>query len=70
MKNLLRTIHEFITDAMAKSCIVENILIAKVQEVDEDGDLVTFDCIYCTILRVAMIFIVLGFILGYSLCHL
>lgn len=61
--NILRKIHNSIVLYMSKLWIVEHILIAKVQE-EEDGVLVTYDCIYCTILRNAIIFSILGFILG------
>lgn len=60
MKYIFKQIHYKITERMAKSWIVENILIAKVKE---DGD--EYDCIYCTILRNAVLFSCIGFIIGY-----
>lgn len=60
----MRKLHEFITTQMAKSWIVENILIAKYDDVDEDGNIVQVDCIYCTILRVAIIFFLAGGLFG------
>ena len=60
MKDKLMTIHYWIVDIMAKSWIVENLLIAKVHE---DGEV--YDCIYCTILRNAVLFALIGFIVGY-----
>lgn len=63
----MRKIHDFITTQMAKSWIVENILIAKYDDVDEDGNTVQYDCIYCTILRVAIIFFIAGSLFGTEL---
>lgn len=60
MRDLLLKIHNKITNTMADMWIVENVLIAKVKE---DGE--TYDCIYCTILRNAVIFVIIGLILGY-----
>lgn len=62
MKDKLMTIHYWIVDIMAKSWIVENLLIAKVSE---NGEL--YDCIYCTILRNAVIFLIIGLIVGFFL---
>lgn len=59
----LRACHDYITDRMAKSWFVENILIAKITE--EDG--LDYDCIYCTIIRNAILFSCIGFIIGYFL---
>lgn len=59
----IRHYHDTIVGYMAKSWIVENILIAKITEI-EDGQKVTYDCIYCTILRNAIIFFILGAIVG------
>lgn len=64
--NILQKLHNAITNYMSKLWIVEHILIAKVTE-EEDGALVTYDCIYCTILRNAIIFFALGVILGLNI---
>lgn len=64
--NILQKLHNAITGYMSKLWIVEHILIAKVTE-EEDGALVTYDCIYCTILRNAIIFFALGVILGLNI---
>lgn len=64
--NILQKLHSAITSYMSKLWIVEHILIAKVTE-EEDGVLVTYDCIYCTILRNALIFFALGVILGLNI---
>lgn len=64
--NILQKLHNSITSYMSKLWIVEHILIAKVTE-EEDGALVTYDCIYCTILRNALIFFALGVILGLNI---
>lgn len=64
--NILQKLHNAITNYMSKLWIVEHILIAKVTE-EEDGALVTYDCIYCTILRNAIIFFALGAILGLNI---
>lgn len=61
MREFLMKIHYKIVDIMAKSWIVENILIAKVREAD--GEI--YDCIYCTILRNAVLFLIIGLIFGY-----
>ena len=61
MRNFLPKIHYLIVNAMAKSWIVEHILIAKVRE--DDGEI--YDCIYCTILRNAVLFMIIGLIIGY-----
>lgn len=45
---------------MSESWFVENILIAKVTE--DDGT--EYDCIYCTIIRNAVLFACIGFIFG------
>ena len=65
MKDKLMKIHYAITAIMAKSWIVENLLIAKVEE---DGEV--FDCIYCTILRNAVLFGSVGFLIGCILGYL
>lgn len=64
MKEILWKIHEWIVNKMAKSIIVENILIAKYNENDDDGNVVQVDCIYCTIIRVSSIFFLLGALVG------
>lgn len=60
MKDKLMAIHYWIINIMAKSWVVENLLIVKVRE---DGEV--YDCIYCTILRNAVLFTLIGFIIGY-----
>ena len=60
MKDKLMAIHYWIINIMAQSWVVENLLIAKVRE---DGEV--HDCIYCTILRNAVLFTLIGFIIGY-----
>ena len=62
MKDFLMRIHYKIVDVMAESWVVENILIAKVRE---DGEL--HDCIYCTVLRNAVLFLCIGITFGYVL---
>lgn len=59
----LRRIHDKVTTYMSKSWFVEYILIATVTE--DDGT--KYDCIYCTIIRNAIIFSIIGLILGYGL---
>lgn len=59
MKAILHKIHEFVTGKMANSRFVENVLIAKYT----DGG-VQHDCIYCTIIRVGILFWVLGVLTG------
>lgn len=56
---ILQKIHEKVTTLMSQSWIVENILIAKVTT--DDGE---YDCIYCTILRNAVLFACIGFVVG------
>ena len=63
MREFLMKIHHKIVDIMAKSWIVEHLLIAKVR--DDDGEI--YDCIYCTILRNAVLFAIIGLIFGYFL---
>lgn len=60
---ILQIVHNAITNYMSKLWIVEHILIAKVTE-EDGGVLVTYDCIYCTILRNAVIFFALGLLIG------
>ena len=60
MKDKLMAIHYWIITIMSKNWVVENLLIAKVRE---DGE--EYDCIYCTILRNAVLFTLIGFIIGY-----
>lgn len=66
---ILRKIHEKVTTKMSESWFVENVLIAKVTE--DDGT--EYDCIYCTILRNAVLFMcigcIFGVLLGYLLCQ-
>ena len=57
---ILRKIHEKVTTKMSESWFVENILIAKVTEYDGTE----YDCIYCTIIRNAVLFACIGFIFG------
>ena len=64
MTKIFSKIHHAITESMAKSWIVEHILIAKVTEITQNG-VEKYDCIYCTILRNAVIFSIIGLILGY-----
>lgn len=63
----MHKIHEYITTWMSNSWFVENLLIAKYDDVDEDGNTVQVDCIYCTILRVAIIFFLAGSLFGTDL---
>lgn len=63
----MQKLHEYITTWMSNSWIVENIIIAKYDAVDEDGNIVQEDCIYCTILRVAIIFFLIGALFGTEL---
>lgn len=63
----MHKIHEYITTWMSNSWFVENLLIAKYDDVDEDGNTVQVDCIYCTILRVAIIFFLAGSMFGTGL---
>lgn len=60
----MQKLHEVITTWMSKSWVVENLLIAKYDDTDEDGNIVQEDCIYCTILRVAIIFFLAGCLFG------
>lgn len=60
LPSILRKIHEKVTTKMSESSFVENFLIAKVTE--EDGT--EYDCIYCTIIRNAILFLCIGFIFG------
>lgn len=57
---ILRKIHDKVTQRMSESWFVEHILIAEVT--DEDG--AEYDCIYCTILRTAVLFSCIGLIFG------
>lgn len=63
MRDFFMKIHYKIVDLMASSKFVENVLIAKVREAD--GEI--YDCIYCTILRNAVLFAIIGLIFGYFL---
>lgn len=60
-KHILHKIAEYVINKMANSSFVENVLIAK--ETDDDGTV--FDCIYCTIVRNALLFSCIGFIFGF-----
>lgn len=60
MNEILLKIHYKIIEWMAKLWVVENILIAKVKNDDE-----YIDCIYCTILRNAVLFTCIGFVVGF-----
>lgn len=64
---ILQKIHEKVTHKMSKSKFVEHFLIATVE--DDNGDI--YDCIYCTIIRNALLFgcigLVSGFIFGWLL---
>lgn len=66
---ILRKIHEKVTEKMSQSHFVETVLIATVTE--DDG--MQYDCIYCTILRNAVLFggigAILGFLLGVLICQ-
>lgn len=62
--NIAQKVHNFVVELMAKSWVVENLLIAKYNETDEDGNVVQVDCIYCTIIRVSIIFFLLGACVG------
>lgn len=65
MKHFLAKVHEYVTNKMAESEFVENFLIAKVEE---NGEI--FDCIYCTIIRNAVLFGCVGGIVGFLLGYL
>lgn len=64
---IMQKLHEYIITWMSKSWIVENLLIAKYDDIDEEGNTVQEDCIYCTILRVAIIFFLIGALFGSDL---
>lgn len=57
--SILTWLHESITSMMARSWIVENVLIAKARD-PKTGEY--YDCIYCTILRNAVLFFIIGYI--------
>ena len=67
LPSILRKIHEKVTLKMSQSWFVENVLIATVEE--DDGT--KYDCIYCTIMRNAVLFgcigLVVGFVFGWLL---
>ena len=63
----MQKLHEYVTTWMSNSWIVENILIVKYDATDEEGNIVQEDCIYCTILRVAIIFFLIGALFGTEL---
>lgn len=58
----LKKIHEKVVEKMSNCSFVENVLIAKITE--DDGQ--TYDCIYCTIIRNAVLFGLIGFLVGYG----
>lgn len=60
LPSILRKIHEKVTTKMSESWFVENVLIAKVT--GDDGT--EYDCIYCTIIRNAVLFTCIGGIFG------
>lgn len=59
-KQILSRFHDKVTVAMSKSSFVENVLIAKIRL--EDGEKI--DCIYCTVLRNALVWGLFGFVIG------
>lgn len=63
---ILQKLHEKVTWRMYKSRFVENVLIAKVT--DDNG--VEQDCIYCTIIRNAVLFACIGGVFGFILGRL
>lgn len=64
LSGFLQKVHNYVTALMSQCPLVEKYLIAQVET--EDGDV--YDCIYCTILRNAVLFgcigVVIGFLLG------
>lgn len=58
---ILTKIHYNITAKMSQMWVVNELLIAQVEH--ENGE--KFDCIYCTILRNAVLFTCIGFIFGF-----
>lgn len=58
---ILRKAHDFITHKMSQSWFVNTVLIATLTE--DNGE--EYDCIYCTIIRNALLFSCIGFIVGY-----
>lgn len=63
---ILQKVHDFVTNKMHESEFVENFLIAKVT--GSDGN--EYDCIYCTIIRNALLFGCIGVLLGFFLGRL
>lgn len=59
--SILAKIHYSLTERMSKSAIVNDYLIATIT--NEQGE--TIDCIYCTILRNAVLFVGIGIIFGF-----
>lgn len=60
---ILQKLHDKVTWIMYNSRFVENVLIAKVE--NEQGE--ERDCIYCTIIRNAVLFSCIGGVLGFVL---
>lgn len=63
---ILQKLHDKVTWKMYNSRFVENVLIAKIT--DDDGE--EKDCIYCTIIRNAVLFSCIGGVLGFILGRL
>lgn len=61
LRDILQKVHETVTMKMHESEFVENYLIAKVT--DDDGNV--HDCIYCTIIRNALLFGFTGGLIGF-----
>ena len=59
LKKYLNKVHSWVVERTAKSSFVENVLITKTKEGNE-----WYDCIYCTVIRNALLFGVIGFSLG------
>lgn len=57
---MLDKIHWAVTGWMDKSKFVRNVLVATYTHPDGEE----YDCIYCTIIRCALIFGFIGFVLG------
>lgn len=60
LTGIIQKMHDKVTQKMSESSFVDNVLIATVE--DENG--VKFDCIYCTIIRNAILFMCIGLISG------
>lgn len=63
LPSFLENIHNIVVNYMVKSWIVENLMIAKITAEDNK----VYDCIYCTIIRIALIFSLLGGVIGFLL---